>query len=190
LIMRQVVNAPVWFLSVRAWPILLVGTLLTQYVGCSEAPPPELTIFSPESGAYTCDLPGKPTVTSETLSTPAGAIEVKAYTVTKADVEYAAKDAEVPKGVTPDKILDAVRSEIVKSSNGKLLNENKISLGDVPSRELTIELSEGRYAHIRLYLVKGRLFQTVVTVKSPYVSPVAAKFFASIKWQKSTTEAK
>lgn len=125
-------------------------------------------------------------MTTETIDMPSGAIEIKAYTVMKSEVEYAAKDAALPGGLAPGIALDTARNEIVKSSGGKLLSENKLVLGDVPACELTIELADDMYSHIRLYVVKGRLFQTSVKIKSKFLSPMANKFVGSMKWTKDT----
>lgn len=170
----------------RSCSVFGLVALLMAFVGCGEKQAPKVQVFSPESGAFTCDLPGSPTVTTESVNTPSGAMEVKAYTVAKSEVTYAAKDGAIPQGLAPDAALNAVRDEIVKTSGGKLLLENPLTLGEVPARELMIEMPEGMYSHVRLYVVQGRLFQTSVNVKSKFISPVANKFFTSIKWTQDT----
>src|SRR4051812_9840848 len=113
----------------RWYGVLGAAALLLSLPGCSEKQAPKVQVFSPESGAFTCDLPGSPTVTTESITTPSGTMEVKSYTVTKSQVEYAAKDAAIPQGLAPDALLDIARNEIVKSSGGKLVSENKLALG-------------------------------------------------------------
>jgi hypothetical protein len=85
--------------------------------------------------------------------------------------------------VTPDARLDRARDDAVKAADATLVSEKKIKLGDVPGRDLVLQLPDNKgFVRSRLYLAKNRLFQVVVTGDRQQVTgPEADKYLNTFK---------
>jgi hypothetical protein len=146
----------------------------------------EWKAFSPADGAFTVQLPGKPTEFKKCVETPDGAIEVLVYELTppgnqgKFAVSYS--DYPEAKAGTEDKRLDNAREGAVAATKAKLKREKSLLLDTYPGRELTLEVEGKGQIVMRLYAVKNRLYQIVVTGPTDLVtSQDAQKFLTSFK---------
>lgn len=146
--------------------------------------------LAPKDGGFSIDMPGKATETTQSVNMPAGKIEFKLYSFSAKDntylVSYNDYPADALKGQSTDKQLDAVRDGAVTHLKGKLAKEEKIMLGPNPGREVLIVAPEdGGFVRMRMYVVKNRLYQVILTEtnndKSFVTGPDADKFFNSFK---------
>jgi hypothetical protein len=143
-------------------PLLFAGLL----AAVSEAAQTEWKEFVWREGRCSILMPGEP----RELKIPTGGVGDtfirmvekgnNAWAVTYLDVPGMDK---APKDVITQALVNG-RDGAAKSTNGKLLSDRDIKLGEHPGKEFELELPGGmlRYRS-RVYIVSGRLYQMVVT---------------------------
>jgi hypothetical protein len=165
-------------------PLLLVaGALLA---GCGETTWSE---YSSAEGAFSVLMPGTPTEQTQAQDTEMGTIDVHSFTFEEGDVAYLVGYNVFPAAVigaaSSDSMLDGARDGQVNAVKGTLVNEQKITLGAYPGRELEIQIedSDGTLSlRSRTFLVRDRLYQVmVVGPKGQSTSPDTTKFLDSFK---------
>jgi len=123
------------------------------------------------------------------VETPIGKIAVTSLTLDLKDRAYFAAYSDYPanlvknQGIEPT--LDGSRNGAVQNVKGKLLKEQKITLGKqrLPGREILIEAAGGA-AHVRarIYISGDRLYQVLVGGPEKFVaSKEATAFLDSFK---------
>jgi hypothetical protein len=69
------------------------------------------------------------------------------------------------KDINWDAMLDSGRDGLVADTNGKVIMESKITLGNYPGREVVIE-AKGQFKtaiiKVRIYVVRNRMYQVMV----------------------------
>jgi hypothetical protein len=147
--------------------------------------------FSPSDGAFTVQVPAKPTEFKKTMQSPQGEVQVTVYesAVPGSDGKFILSVSQYPEGTlkagTEDKHLDNARDGAVASVKGKLKREKSLLLDSYPGRELTIEIEGKSPIILRMYAVKDRLYQLAAVGPQELVtSQDAAKFFDSFKVKK------
>jgi len=132
-------------------------------------------------------LPGTPAKVTHTMDTKLGPLDIQVFTLDQSKYSYLVSYSDYPDQIlqvkSQDSILNGARDGAVAHVQGKLLGERRISLGQYPGRELTIEVPDGQHLVLmRMYLVKKRLLQVGVgTLKAKASSPNITKFFESFK---------
>jgi hypothetical protein len=138
--------------------------------------------FTPKDGGFTITFPGKPEQSTSTTTTELGGVELHQFLVKRPKEKesfvliYCDLPAEWIKDADAEKLLDRSRDGGVESIHGKLAKENKIKLEGNPGRELAVDAFGGTRLW-RLYLLKGRLYQLLVTAESGRPSASSAKTF-------------
>lgn len=157
--------------------------------GCGKAAWKE---FSSEKGKFSVMVPGEPEEKTEPVNLPKiGTVNMITYTVEQRDGAYMATYADYPYGLfqqtTPDKVLDGVGEGMARGSatDGKVVSEQRITVGENPGRDLVIEGTRQNVKFImkaRIALVSHRLYQiAAVMPKDQSTSIDAAKFLDSFK---------
>jgi hypothetical protein len=128
-------------------------------------------------------MPGTP---KEQTQQAAG-ITLKMYVVAQGNDGYAVGYADVPgvaaeQGFQLEARLDGARDGAIRNVNGKLREEKKLTLeGKYPGREFIADVPEKKLVlRARLYIVNGRLYQTLVVGVADFAnSDTATKFLDS-----------
>jgi hypothetical protein len=145
--------------------------------------------LTPPGAGFTVSLPGTPGEVKQTINTPLGPVEAKMFVVANPSDKsgFLVGFNDYPAGVTqqgtPDQILDGARQGAVQNVPGaKLLAEKKVSVGDVPGREITMDLGTAGQGRFRFFLAGSRLYQLGVTGTGEKVTSAdAERFFNSFR---------
>jgi len=173
-----------WSRVVGVLPLLLVaGALLT---GCGETTWSE---FSSAEGAFSVLMPGAPTEETQTQDTEMGAIDVHSFTFEQGGVAYLVGynifPAAVIEAASPAALLNGARDGQAKAVNGTLVNEQEITLGAYPGRDLEIRAEDAdgiKTLHTRIYMVEDKLYQIlVVGLEGQSAAEDTIKFLDSFK---------
>lgn len=121
--------------------------------------------FSSDVGRFRVDMPGVPYQETKTVGLSTAQLGMCSYSLTTPIATYFITYTDIPgASIQPaamDRLFDGGRDGLLGSVNGHLVNEKKISMGNIPGRELTVEAA----AHLlkdRMYLVNGRLYQVMI----------------------------
>lgn len=131
-------------------------------------------VLEPPSEGFRLELPGKPQTQTGELDTQAGKIQVRTFVLVdeKRNRTYQAAANRLP---APTKdlegLLNRTRDGAVRSVQGKLLGELKLSFDRHAGRALTVDLGSGRFAHLRLYAADDRLYQISIVADSAQPTP-------------------
>jgi hypothetical protein len=166
---------PIWVLVIV--PLLLAGDKKLKWK----------EFQSPEKG-FSALLPGEPEIEKKSVKKPQGEAFMTMFTVkVRQDFGYSVMVSEYPPGLLrpdlTDKILDGQRNEWIRTLEGKLLTEKKITLDDkFPGRALQLESERIGFSQMRVYLVKDRIYLLMVLgPKELATSKESADFLASFK---------
>lgn len=141
--------------------------------------------FTSSEGRFSALFPNYPTEEIKTINSAAGPLDTHIFSANEGDdffttVAY----VDVP-GISIHPVstqLDAARDGMIKNTQGKLLSEKTISLGDYPGRELVVELLRGPYVMVvvaRVYMVKDRQYSAQVVTLKKSLSKTVWRFLDS-----------
>lgn len=139
--------------------------------------------YRSEDGNFHVELPGVPAV--NTASVPVGQNETAPATEAVLRTRgatyqavYIAYPRKFATAASADVLLDTFRNTM--SSGLSYRNESKLTLGRFPGREFVLVSSDKFHSAVRLYWVRGRLYQLLVT-GAPGIEtrPDTRKFFDS-----------
>jgi len=144
----------------------LVVTLLLTIVASGTVQQPEWKPFSSPDGSFSVLFPNSPTEHKQTI----GGINTLMYLSVDDDAtEYAVAFADYPeaniKQLTPDKIFDAGRDNLIAAEHGTLIKQSTITLEGYPGRAITVAMPDGLITTGRLYLIKNRVYQLLAETK-------------------------
>jgi hypothetical protein len=150
-----------------------------------------LRYTSPE-GRYTVSLPAEPTLSSQNAKTPSGA-SLTQHMAMVADRDGMLMVAYFDYAADIQFSLDQGRDGMVKSINGTLLDEQAISLGGAPGRQIKVlgRANDGSefIDRARFYDVKPRVYilQCLIpkSLDSPSIATRCDQFFDSFRARKS-----
>lgn len=145
---------------------LLMCCLGPAFLAAGSAAAQAWSVYNPEGGRCRVDMPGAPKVGtapiriggSETVPMTEAAVQVGKAAYTLSFVDYPDR---IGRAVSTDLLLDRVRDGMAAGS--VLRNEKKITLGRAPGREFLVVESNGANNAVRLWWMRGRLYQLVVT---------------------------
>jgi hypothetical protein len=93
-------------------------------------------------------------------------------------VSYIAYPSRISSAASADVMLDTFRNNM--SSGNSYRNETKLTLGRFPGREFTVVESPTRSIAVRIYWIRGKLYQLMVTgAPGIEAKPDTRKFFDS-----------
>jgi hypothetical protein len=144
--------------------------------------------FASKGGRFTISFPGKPDMSTSTIKTPIGDMELHVFRASRGGKEsYTLTYNDYPpdslKGADAERILDAARDGGVGTMHSKVTKETKIAKSDktLPSRDLEIDI-QGTTAYARLLLAGNRLYVIMAYPDGSSGSAARAKqFFDSFK---------
>ncbi|MFH2045688.1 MAG: hypothetical protein ABIK92_11140 [Pseudomonadota bacterium] len=120
--------------------------------------------FKSDEGRFSIMVPSKPEQQNQTLNTPIGILEMKTFVIDKPNIAYIMAYVDYPDEVIdnsdPEAILDGARDGMLNKADVKLINEEEISYGEDPAREIqyTVKGKLGK-GHIVILLSGRRLYQ-------------------------------
>lgn len=164
--------------------LLAVGFIaLLPGCGKREAKKDTWKEFTSKEGGFSVLMPKQPVKRKQTAPSDAGPINVYMFTVNMGVVDYGVMYHDIQGKVTdPESSLDAARDGAVKSARGVLMTEKEISLDGNPGREIRIKARDNIIYTARIYLVRQRFYQTMVTVPEGVdVTRAARRFMDSFK---------
>ncbi len=171
--------------SLRLFAFLATGLVLAPALATAQ----EWKEFTSAECRCSASFPGTPQQRTQTMRTNLGTLDAKMVTVEVPDAFYAIAFVDYPRDklgkTAPDTLLDGARDGAVSNVKGKLASETKISMNGYPGRELRIEAPGDLVLNARLYMVKERLYQTLVVMPKARENAADSKrFLDSFKFQK------
>jgi hypothetical protein len=147
------------------------------------------TDYRSEAGNFHVELPGTPAVNTaalpignnETAPATEAALRTRGATYQAVYVVYPQR---ISGAASADVLLDTFRNNMASGMTWR--GESKLTLGRFSGREFTLVTSEKFHSAVRLYWVRGRLYQLLVT-GAPGIETRAdtRKFFESFALLKS-----
>ncbi|MDW8365330.1 MAG: hypothetical protein RMK49_05760 [Abditibacteriales bacterium] len=142
--------------------------------------------FRAPAGGFSVEMPGTPKEDKQVLDTAVGKVDLFTFLLEVKDVVYLVSYNDYPsdtlKNSPSSKVLDDWRDGFAKGVKGKVRSEKYITLKSNPGREVIVDAPNDLVFKVRAYLVKQRLYQTLVAApKNLESSPDATKFLDSFK---------
>lgn len=165
-------------IALSLWLLCLLAPLWAQ-----TPKPAKWVVVKPAEQPFRFQMPGQPKEETRTLASAVGAIPHRQFLYTAPDktaflVAYSVLPPEKMKNANPEALLNEARDGPLRSRGGTLVEEKKIQLGGHPGRDLTFKKPDETVIRARIYLVKNRLYQTLVWGKNPD----AVRFLDSFKF--------
>ena len=160
--------------------VLLAATASAQELAWKE--------FRSDECRCTASFPGSPQVKSQSMQSSVGNLESKIIMLEVPDAAfYALAYVDYPKDKVatkkPDELLDGARDGAVSKVKGTLKSETRTTQNGFPGRELRIEAPGDLALLARIFLVRERLYQSlVVTKKDRADAPETKKFLSSFQF--------
>jgi hypothetical protein len=166
-------------------PLSLLLTLLVSGVRAAD-PEPRQVLYVSEAGKFSVLLPSKPMRVTQKSMTEDGSSDIHFYIVDQQTQGLFVAYGDLPKGSVTDENrqmrLDGGRDGAIKTVNGKLLSEKKITLGKTKheGREILIQSGDGKsfaFFRGRFYMVGDRYYQVFLLGPETFVKGKAADAF-------------
>lgn len=159
---------------------LMLGASLVR----AEEPKEPKEPFTSETGRFSARFPAKPTEQKRTANTPAGLITAYLYVAPTPDMLFLVGYVDYPEATVKELGAEAILAEdrdtFVKTTQGKLTSDRKITLDGNPGREFKVEAGDKTQFLIREYLVQNRVYQ-VLSRAADLSRPEIKKFQDSFK---------
>jgi hypothetical protein len=139
--------------------------LLLPLALCAEDKKP--VDFASKTGKFSVTLPEKPAEKTSKVPTDLGKLELHIFIVDQKDRAFLVTYSDYPPktvGDNAEKLLAGVIEGNAKSLKGKVLSDEKITIGKgkYPGREVRIEMPDKKGLYrARIYIVGDRLYQVV-----------------------------
>ncbi|MBE9117586.1 hypothetical protein IQ249_16940 [Lusitaniella coriacea LEGE 07157] len=183
-------------------PALIVALLLGGYPTLSpalartEIAQSVWRLFASPQGDFTILMPGEPIATQATTNIDTVAVDIQGFVVQRYDdtVQYLVTRIEIPDelnitGTEPNQLLTAMQNQILSQTNGQLVEQSRVMLGDYPGQEMklqTVDENDRAFVVInRIYWVDRQLYQLSVTVPTslePSLAGSSQGFLDSFKF--------
>ena len=136
-------------------------------------------------------FPGKPTESSQKISTALGPLTIFLYTYDYRNGVYLASYLDYPGEIIeqsdPNDILNGAQSGAVGNVNGQLISSKDIDIATYPGKEIVFKIPKsermpaGGIGKARFYLVDNRLYQILSIEGGSKVSAAANQFLDSFE---------
>ncbi|MGD2181599.1 hypothetical protein [Lusitaniella coriacea] len=183
-------------------PALIVALLLGGYPTLSpalartEIAQSVWRLFASPQGDFTILMPGEPIATQATTNIDTVAVDIQGFVVQRYDdtVQYLVTRIEIPDELNitesePNQLLTAMQNQILSQTNGQLVEQSRVMLGDYPGQEMklqTVDENDRAFVVInRIYWVDRQLYQLSVTVPTslePSLAGSSQGFLDSFKF--------
>ena len=147
--------------------------------------------FTSEEGYFSISFPGKPTESSQEISTAIGSITIFMYTYETRNGVYLASYLDYPTEVTeqldPHDLLNEAQSGAVGNVKGQLISSTDIDIATYPGREIVFNIPKsGRMpsagiGKARFCLVDNRLYQILSIQGGSKLSAATDQFLDSFE---------
>jgi len=148
--------------------------------------------FVSKEGAFSALLPSQPEKEDQSSDSPLGRIDIHMFMATNEGAVYLVGYSDIPALATEDKspvldemrkgLLIGTREGLLKTVDGKLLEETDITFNGHPGKALEVGMPGDMLLSGKIYLVKQRVYQLLtVRHKTTGSADSVAKFFASFK---------
>lgn len=140
-------------------------------------------VFHSKEGKFSIAMPSKPTENTTKVQTDLGKLDTHMFLGQKGMSAYLVFYSDYPKGSVgnnAEKVLEGVVSGNVKGSMGKLLSDQKMTIGKnkIPARQILVELTAAKQVYrSRVFLVGDRLYQVAVSGSEDFVKGKEADAF-------------
>lgn len=150
------------------------------------------TTFDSPEGRFSILTPSKPTVEVKEIDSAVGKLTLYAYSLSNETGYFMISFGDYPREPTDAaqtlKVLEGVRSGVVKGLQGELTSDESVAFDGYPGREFkakrVVENSEVIFRW-KIVLVGRRLYQVAAaTTTGQAESPQLAKFFSSFQLKK------
>ena len=141
--------------------------------------------YRPDGAGYSIDLPGKPTVESETTPSPGGPITSHSAEVDTGQAGFVSMYTVYPSGLTMEAntSLDAARDGMLEDGKSELRDEKKLMVSDAPARRVTLFDKESKVMIVNLMVFRhNTLYQSIYAAPSGQEdTETSRRFFDSFK---------
>jgi len=147
--------------------------------------------FTSEEGYFSISFPGKPTESSQEISTELGPLTIVLYTYDYRNGVYLASYLDYPGEIIeqsdPNDLLNGAQSGAVGNVNGQLISSKDIDIETYPGREIVFNIPKsermppGGIAKARFYLVDNRLYQILSIQGGSKLSAATNQFLESFE---------
>lgn len=166
---------------------MLSIAFLVLSVAVLRADEPKPIRFELEDGKIAAAFPGKPSVSTNSIPTPAGDVDIVTAAVQVNGAQFAVAWSKLPGDFPkkqPQKSLDGAAFGAVSNSGGTTLEIRRIvfTYGKIPGRSVLIELPDDRRIRSMIYLRDRQLYQVLIEGSEKDISSATADaFFKSIE---------
>lgn len=136
----------------------------------TETLPPAWTQFTSVEGKFAVQLPSAPQKQQETADTPMGPMQINLFTAASengvyvvgyADAEFLAKlPADNAEVVT--QVLQGTGNGLATSLKGTIAEQSELQTSGYTGRQFKLTLPDDMRATVRVFLVKGRIYQMIL----------------------------
>jgi hypothetical protein len=138
--------------------------------------------YSYPADGFSINAPAQPVASMQDVSGKAGTVEMHNYLLdmgTAAFYASTSNDAMLPNS-DPEEALKGAEQGAVSNLHGRLLSEKRIALGTYPGVEMEAD-SDNAHFTARIYVVRSRLYLTLVVSAPGKPYPDAARFLDSFR---------
>jgi len=157
-------------------------SLILLVASCGSA---EWVEVRPEDGGFSIQMPATPVESTQPVETAGGPIALRMHVLEHGDFTYMVSFSDYAEATlavkTLEQLLDGARDGVAASTQGEIIDEGAISVGNHSGRYVVLRDPAGELTlQIRLLLVGSRLYQFgVVTPPGDRSSGEATRFLDS-----------
>lgn len=141
--------------------------------------------YRPVGAGFSIDLPGEPTIESETSESAAGPVETHSASVEVGQAGYVSMYTVYPEstGMEADEALDAARDGMLEDGKSKLREEKRLTISNIPARRVALYDTESKLVIVNLMVYRNNtLYQSIYAAPSDQQDTDGSRrFFASFK---------
>lgn len=141
--------------------------------------------YRPAGAGYSIDLPGKPTLESETTDSTGGPVKSHSASVETEHAGYVSMYTVYPSGTAMEanEALDAARDGMLEDGKSTLRDEKRLTVSNVPARRVTLYDTEAKLVIVNLMVFdRNTLYQSIYAAPpSQQETDASRRFFASFK---------
>lgn len=141
--------------------------------------------YQPDGAGYSIELPGKPTVESETTPSAGGPITSHSAEVDAGQAGFVSMYTVYPSGLTMEAntSLDAARDGMLEDGKSELRDEKKLTVNDAPARRVTLLDKESKLVIVNLMVFRrNTLYQSIYAApQDRQETETSRRFFESFK---------
>lgn len=138
--------------------------------------------YSYPADGFSISAPGEPVATMEKVEGSVGTVQMHNYLLDMGTAALYASTSEdaIQPNADPDEALKGAEKGAVSDFKGRLVSERKIALGSYPGVEMEAD-SDSAHFTARIYIVRSRLYLTLVVSAPGRPYPDATRFLDSFR---------